>query len=93
MIQEELRTFLDGLDRPLPFRKNLERIVEILTESKGDELTESERNAIQEEIQEVLEELGIDTSGSSSSQGQYPPPPGAPGPPGPPGPPRPPGPP
>jgi len=95
LVQRELSQFLDGLDRPLPFRKNLERIVEILSESSGDELTDGEKSALRSEMQEVLSELGIDTSGSGGEDfppivpgpGPGGPGPGGPGPrPGPPGP-------
>jgi hypothetical protein len=91
MIQRQLRQFLDGLEHPLPFRGNLERIVEILSESSGDELSESDRDAIRQEVQEIRDELGLSESGDDGFPGGFVPP--APGPPGPPGPPRPPGPP
>ncbi len=90
IIQTELRKFLDGLEHPLPFRSNLERIVKILSESTGDELSESDRDAIKKEVEAIRDELGLGDSGSDSSGGLVPP---VPGPPGPPGPPRPPGPP
>jgi len=64
LVQRELSHFLDGLDRPLPFRKNLENIVEILSESSGDELSESEKSGLRTEVQDVLSELGLETSGS-----------------------------
>jgi len=84
LVQRELSHFLDGLDRPLPFRKNLERIVEILSESSGDELTDSEKGALRSEMQEVLSELGIDTS--AGGEDGFPPLAPGPGPGGPPGP-------
>ncbi len=84
MIQRNLSQFLDGLDRPLPFRSNLERIVEILTESGSDELSESDREAIRTEIQAIRVELGLgDSSDNSFNEGLAPPGPGPPGPPGP----------
>lgn len=98
IIKKQLKAFMDQGEavQAVPFRENLDRIVEILAESDGDELSEDQKGQLRQEVQAIQSELGIDTSGTSSSDSGGPmiPPPG-PGPgPRPPGPgPRPPGPP
>jgi hypothetical protein len=90
LVQQQLQTFLDSADqqKKLPFRRNLERIVKILSETTGDELSDSQKQAIRQEIQAIQRELGLQDTSSSGSQGPgvAPPPPGGPGGPAPGGP-------
>jgi hypothetical protein len=87
LVQQQLQTFLDSADpqKKLPFRKNL---VKILSETTGDELSDSQKQAIRQEIQAIQRELGLQDTSSSGSQGPavVPPPPGGPGGPAPGGP-------
>ncbi len=89
LVQQQIQRFLDSSDPggKLPFRKNLEKVVTILSESGGEELSEGQKAAVQQEIQAIRKELGLDQASGSSSEGSVPPPPppgpGGPGPAGP----------
>src|SRR5262249_14180065 len=84
LIQKQLETFVDKTDSSLPFRKNIQRIVSILGQNPGDDLTSTQKTDLKSEIQSILKELGVEASpGQSDHPMPAPPPPGGPGPGGP----------